>query len=767
MNKTAPFERADFHLKVIHEISELVNQSTGLDNILRGVVNKIGDSLHFDVVSIYIWDKESRELTLKSTRGLSVDPMNPIRLKPEEGLTGLVFQTLRPLTAMPASLHPRYKYFAETGEEKYESYIGIPILLRNTCVGVLVGQTKERRHINPAEESIFQIIASRLAGLLEVADRLERLKTESIAKRETRTYQGKGVSGGFAVGTVHLSRGMFEQLKSDEIEAQSPEEEILRLSKAMEDTEREFQATIHALEAEGTLSESEINIFQVHLLIVRDPTFKNPIVEQIRHKRLAAEIAVIEGIETIARHFENLSDRYMKERAADFRDIGEKILHHLVSMRGESSPSSPPKEGSILVAYDVGPSFLAMLNKSKVAAMVTEKGGETSHTAILAKSLGIPAVVGIEDICDMVEFGTKLLVDGKTGFVFSNPDESLISEYQNTYSRLAKLQEVIERQSEEASDNEGTRISLSANIGFPVDVGMAKQYRLRDVGLFRTEFAFTQYDSWPNVEAQTKIYEEVGSRFEGYVTVRTLDVGADKILPYFSFPKEENPLLGLRAIRFSMEYLELFRDQIRAILIAGQRGGCRFRILLPMVSNVWEVETAREIMEEAGEGLGIPKEGLPPLGLMMEVPAIVYQLEDYRDLIDFLSIGTNDLIQYILAIDRNSNVVGHLYSGFHPAVLRALNEIFVKSSSLGKEISICGEMAGSPSGALALMSIGYRNLSVSPQRAPVLRYLAKKITGDVLGIVRNRILNERKESEIRRYIIEVLESLDSAFVELE
>lgn len=405
-----------------------------------------------------------------------------------------------------------------------------------------------------------------------------------------------------------------------------------------------------------------------------------------------------------------------------------------------------------------------MLHRNKVAAIISEKGGETSHAAILAKSLGIPAVVGINNICNLVKSGERLLIDGSTGFIFSNPDKGLVLEYENTHKKLAKLKEIIESEDEDAG-YASLPVSLTANIGFPVDVETAKQYRLNDVGLFRTEFAFAQYGKWPGVEEQMRIYEGLGTHFRGHITIRTLDIGADKMLPYFSFPKEENPLLGLRAIRFSMEYLDLFRDQIRAILLAMKKG-YRFRVLLPMVSSVWEVETAREILEQLGNEIIMTHSQLPPLGIMTEVPAVLYQLEDYKDMVDFFSVGTNDLIQYLLAVDRNSGTVGHLYSGFHPAVLRALDDIYLKTKSLGKEVTVCGEMAGTPSGALALVALGYRQLSVLPSRAPAIRYLCKRIDEGFLRGVRVKILNEKNDREIESYLNETLESIDPILIEI-
>ncbi|HEX3037088.1 MAG TPA: phosphoenolpyruvate--protein phosphotransferase [Thermodesulfobacteriota bacterium] len=765
MDDRALVERADFHLKIVQEISELVNQSRGLDNILKDIANKIGDSLHFDVVSIYLWDKQGGKLVLRSTRGLKVNPDYPIRLKPDEGLTGLVYETRRSLVVMPASQHPRYKYFSDIGEEEYESYIGVPILLQNRCLGVLVGQTKERRLINPAEETLFQIIASRLAGLLEVADRLERLQSPSIIKPETRTYQGKGVSGGFAVGTVYISRGLSQEISLDELKSYSVEGEISRLTDAFTRVDKDLYSLIQALEEEGVLSKSEISIFETHLLILNGSTFRNAIVGKIKEKGIAAEPAVIEGIESIAGQFENLNDPYLRERAQDFHDLGEKILYYLLRSRGLEKGFQQPREDSIVVAYDIGPSFLTMLHRSKIAAIVAEKGGETSHTAILAKSLGIPAVVGIKNICNLVKSGEELLVDGKTGFIFSNPDRDLVLEYENTHNKLVRLEEIVEKE-EADPGNALLPVTITANIGFPVDVDMAKQHRLNDVGLFRTEFAFAQYSRWPGVEEQIKIYEDIGKHFEGYITIRTLDIGADKLLPYFSFPKEENPLLGLRAIRFSMEYLDLFRDQIRAVLLT-VKNGYRFRILLPMVSSVWEVETAREIVEQLGNEIGVPFSDLPPLGIMLEVPAVLHQLDDYKDMIDFVSVGTNDLVQYLLAVDRNSSTVGHLYSGFHPAVLRALSDTYLKANSLGKEITVCGEMAGTPLGALALVSLGYTQLSILPSRAPVIRHLCKQISEDYLHDVKLKILNEKNERRVERYLNEALESLDPILIEID
>ena len=765
INFTSIIDKEHLHLKTVHEISDIINQSSGLETILKNVVKKIGESLNFDVVSIYILNEKKKLLQLKATRGLNVEENQDITLLPEEGLTGQVFTSMRTLNVTPASHHPNYKYFPEIGEERYESYIGIPIILHNKCLGVLIGQTIESRHINPAEETLFKIIASRLAGLLEVADTLERLQSPSIIKHETKTYQGRGVSPGLAIGDAFVMRGLFKQIRAENISRPgSKKAEEKRLVKSFKIVETELNDLIENLSKENVLTESEIDIFQTHLMIIKSESLQNPLLNAVKESEITAEQAVVDGVESIASHFEKLEDRYFREKAQDFRDIGERLLHELI---GSSKKKPVPKNGNttILVAEDIGPSFVSMISKDNVSAIITEKGGETSHAVIIAKSLGIPVIIGIDHICQLIRSGEKLIVDGRTGFVFINPDESLIEEYENTNQKIIYLKEKIEKEGKISGYNK-LNLNITANIGFPIDIELAKQHNIENVGLFRTEFAFTQFDKWPGVREQIQIYKEVSKDFDGYINVRTLDIGADKILPYFNIPEEENPLLGLRAIRFSMEYLDLFKDQIKAILLS-VRKGCNFRIMLPMVSYVWEAETAKQIIEDTAMEIGLLRNDIPSLGLMIEVPAVVYQLEDYKDIVDFISIGTNDLIQYLLAVDRNSNVVGHLYSSFHPAVLRMLNDINKKCQDIGKEVSICGEMAGTPSGALMLMALGYKNLSVAPSRAALVRYMSNKLDNNMLNKIRSVIITQRKEAEIERYIYEILEDIDPTLVEIE
>lgn len=758
-------ETTHSHLKIVHEISDLINRSSGLDKILDSVVRKISESLDYDVVSIYIWDETRCELRLRSTVGLNVDLEHPVHMRPDEGLTGLVFKTVRPQVVMPASTHPNYKYFPEIGEEEYESYIGVPIVLNNRCIGVLVGQITDRRRINPAEETLFQIIASRLAGLLEVADTLERLRSGSPEHSRTRTYQGIGMSPGLAVGEVFLLRGLFQQIKTDKRSGISIENEKEKLLAAFSKVEHDLHDLIQSLDRENILSQSEIDIFEAHLMILKSSSLQETLLKKLEEGEMTAERAIIEGIESIATQFDSLSERYLREKAQDFRDIGERLLHEIVDTEDTAVTTNNDSESIVVVAKEIGPSFISLMSRKNIAAIITEKGGVTSHVVIIAKSLKIPMVVGIEKITDLVSPGERIIVDGHTGFIFINPEKELIEEYESTSRKIIEFEKLFETGPADLPEN-CPKINITANIGLPIDIELSKHYGIENVGLLRTEFSFTCFSDWPGVREQVKMYKDISSHFSGYVTIRTLDIGADKILPYHNLPEEENPLLGMRAIRFSMENLGFFKDQIKAVLLA-VRKGCRLRILLPMVTNLWEVETTRQIIEELSNEVGLQKSDIPRLGIMLEVPALVYQLEELRGLVDFISVGTNDLIQYLLAVDRNSNVVGHLYSSYHPAVIRMLDEIFIYSESVVDEVSVCGEMAGIPPGAVILLALGYRNLSVAPSRAPVIRYLGRNLDLDRLQNLRSELLIRKKDSDIKRLVYDVVDSLNPVLSAIE
>ncbi|MBF0431446.1 MAG: phosphoenolpyruvate--protein phosphotransferase [Fibrobacteria bacterium] len=752
-------ERPDFYLLLVRKISDLLNESEDFDYILQKTVQIISSSLNYDVVSIYLFNTQKKTLEMRANIGLQVqENIDNISLDTNEGLTGFVFNSRRPIVAMPASKHPQYKFFPQLGEENYESYIGVPVLLGNRALGVLVAQIKEQKSFSPAEETLLQIIASRLSGLIELGDKIKRLKRPAAKKHASHVYQGKGISAGYAVGPVYLLRGLFTEVSLDHLTFAGVKAETARLKHAFNEVEKEQKQLINYLVKKGDLSKNEIKIFKAHLMIVQDTTSFSTISQLIQENLITAEKAVVEGFEAFASHFEKQNDRYFQERVQDLRDIGEKILRHLLEKQERWEETTRALEGAVVVAENINPSMLPILDKENVAAIITEKGGVTSHVAILAKSLGIPAVSAVENLCNIVTRGQEILVDGRSGMIFLNPDEHLLEEYRKNHEEQTQLQKSFEK-TEPLSDSTDLPIKLSANVGFPADIEFAQKYHIKNIGLLRTEFTFMQYERWPSLHEQYRIYDRIAQSLPGVVTIRTLDVGADKVLPYFKFPKEENPMLGLRSIRFSMEYLDYFKDQIKAIMM-GVKNGRTFRILLPMVSTLWEIETAKEIINQMAKEMDMPADMVPELGIMAEVPAVLHQLDDFSEYINFISVGTNDLIQYLLAVDRNSDVVSHLYSSFHPAVIRVMYEINQKGEEVNLEVTACGEMAGSPLGALTLLALGYTNLSILPTRIPAIRFLVKRLNKDLLLEIREKILKEKQQKEIERYLQDVLTSLD-------
>lgn len=766
MSRERPIiERPDFHLQIIRDITDLFNQSEDLEYILPQTIQILGKALNYDVISIYLWEERKKKLVLRANQGFTLSKKDLVQLKADEGLIGFVYTSRKPLITYPASKHPSFKPFPEIGEDEFENFIGVPILFKNKTLGVLAAQMKENKSIATAEATLFQIINSRLAGLLDLAGKVARIKDPGPKRHASRVFQGKGVSAGFASGQVYVLKGLFREASYEHLPFEGEKNEIKRANEAFQEVEKAQKELIAEFGKHDAISVEELKIFKAHHMILRDQATLAMIFRQIEENKVSAEQAVIQGFESVASQFEDQKDRYLQERALDFRDIGERLLQVLLEQRGEGVESKISLEGLIVVSHDIGPALLPSFSSGKVAAIVTERGGATSHTAILAKSLGIPAVSGIEGICAQIHQNERMLVDGRSGFVFVNPDDSLLREYEKNSKKQIRLRASIEK-SVKTQDPARSPAKINANIGLPADLDIAGKYNVKDVGLYRTELAFMQYERWPTILEQFWVYENVARKFPGYITIRTLDIGADKLLPYFKFPPEDNPLLGLRSIRFSMEYLDYFRDQLRAILLA-VRKGCNFRILLPMVSHLWEVETAREVMSQISQDLDIAPEKCPKLGIMMEVPAVMYQLEDFKKYIDFVAVGTNDLVQYTLAVDRNSSIVGHLYSELHPAIIRVLASIFEKCGRLGLEVSVCGEMAGNPAGALALAALGCFNLSVLPSRIPVIRYLFEKLDLKELPAIKSRILMEKRQQNIEQYLNDILQIIDPKLLEID
>nr|WP_224747057.1 phosphoenolpyruvate--protein phosphotransferase [Pelovirga terrestris] len=539
---------------------------------------------------------------------------------------------------------------------------------------------------------------------------------------------GIGVSPGIAIGQVNLLDHRYPVyeffIEADEIDA-----EIERFRHAVAQAATQLQRIKERVSGQVHLRE-HLYILDTHKLILEDEMLVGATETAIRTQR-NAESALRQVLKNLRSLFDNIEDEYLRERRSDVDAVGERLLRILCGA-AEQLTSRVEKE-SIIVAHDLSPAETMQVDRSRVLGFLTDKGGRTSHTAILARSLDIPAVVGLETITSQVEDRQTIIVDGESGIVILNPSTATINEYQDRKKHLAQLaQELEDYRNLEAVTTDGVRISLCGNLEMESEFKLAHKHGVEGIGLYRTEFLYLGRQQPPTEEEQFEAYCSALDKIGGQpITIRTLDIGGDKFVAGLNLDDEANPAMGLRAIRFSLQEENLFRVQLRAILRASGRGPVR--IMFPMISGVAEIRACKRILREVITEL--EQEGLAcnpdiPVGIMIETPSAVMIAPFLAQEVDFFSIGTNDLIQYFLAVDRGNQHVAYLYDPFHPAILRALKMTCDAAHAAGISVCICGEMAGEPLYTLVLIGLGLDGLSMNPSCVPrvkrVLRHVSKQ-----------------------------------------
>ncbi|WP_372009534.1 phosphoenolpyruvate--protein phosphotransferase [Paenibacillus chitinolyticus] len=490
------------------------------------------------------------------------------------------------------------------------------------------------------------------------------------------------------------------------------EAEVAKFEQALEKSSAELEAIKEQTLRE--MGEEKAEIFESHLLVLGDPELVDPVKAKIRDEKVNAEFAMNEVAMTFVEMFENMNSDYLKERAADMRDVTKRVLAHLLDVKFVS-PSSISEE-TVVVAEDLTPSDTAQLNRTYVKGFTTNIGGRTSHSAIMARSLEIPAVVGTKNVLDLVKDGDLLIVDGLDGDVLINPEPAVVEEYRAKQQRYAEQRaEWAKLRNEPTVTPDGHHVELAANIGTPADVAGVLENGGEAVGLYRTEFLYMGRDQLPTEEEQYKAYKAVLEKMEGKpVVVRTLDIGGDKELPYLQLPKEMNPFLGFRAIRLCLEREDIFRTQLRALLRASVHGS--LRIMFPMIATLDEFRQAKALLLE--EKAKLAAEGMPAsdeiqLGIMVEIPSTAVMADQFAKEVDFFSIGTNDLIQYTMAADRMNERVSYLYQPYNPAILRLVKMVIDAAHREGKWAGMCGEMAGDTTAIPLLLGLGLDEFSMS------------------------------------------------------
>ncbi len=759
-------------LRTLEDISALILHSHDLQETLDNIVNLVAKRMASDVCSIYLLEEDGETLRLHATRGLSRLSVG-ITMKTSEGLTGLAIEQRGVVATDNAPLHPRYKYFARTKEEKVLSFLGVPFYQRNNPLGVIVIQNREPRTFTPHEISAVSTIAWQISSIVSNAKLLdsirkkeqerayyaaevERLKKSGVLKDAGRgkrrsapsVLTGIGIAAGFALGKVSvLSRGPLEEAVLER--ARPRAEEHKRFQVALE------KARIQTLYMEKRvgeiLSEADASIFHSHLMILEDRGFIAKVTTLIDGD-VGAMRAVSQVVGDYVTAFSRMEDPYLRERSADMEDIGRRICD---SLNGGHRKQEKMRDNRILIARELLASDLAVMDHAKVIGIVTEKGNLHAHAAIMARALGIPAVFGVEGVLKYVGVRSEVIVDGTSGCVYINPDGSIKAEYQRLQGEYDLKQRALEGIRDlPAVTPDGCRVALLANVGLLSDLRVAHLHGAEGVGLYRTEFPFMSRNSFPTRLEQAAIYRKMLEGFPGLpVTIRTLDIGGDKALPYFPQPKEDNPFLGWRSIRVSLEREDIFREQLAGVLLASAHGNCK--LMFPLVAGVDEVRRIKQILEEVKEELS--REGKPfdagiGFGIMVELPAAVMNVEMLAKEVDYLSIGSNDLIQYTLACDRNNQRVKKWFEPYHPAVLHSIKRVADAAANAGKPATLCGEMAGEPLNALLLLGLGIRSFSLSAPNIPGVKEAIRRTTLTKAREIADRVLAMESAQAIREYL---------------
>lgn len=696
----------------LRDIVQAVNSARDLQSALDVIVSSVRDAMATQVCSVYLLDSDIGSHVLMASEGLRKESVGHVSLQLDEGLVGLVARNAEPVNLEDAQSHPNYHYLSETGEEAFSSFLGVPIIHHRKVLGVLVVQHREKRSFDAGEEAFLITLSAQLAGVIAAAEATGAIQGVSPSGQRRADSSFSGISGasGVAIGHAvvvfpHADLSIIPSRQIDDIDA-----ELSAFATALSAVRDDIRALSESVGPK--LRPEERELFDVYLRMLDDDALGREVNELIRQGNWA-QGSLADVATDHVKSFEQMKDPYLRERAADIKDLCSRVLAYL--QETESTKPREYPENTILVGEELAPSMLMEVPREKLVGMISVKGSGNSHVAILARTMGIPTVMGAVDLPYRKLDGRPLIVDGYNGTVLTSPSEATLARY----GEVLKEEEQFVRGLEALIDlpcitPDHHRVSLWVNTGLMTDVVRSLDHGAEGIGLFRTEVPFLLSERFPSEQEQAAIYREQLQAFAPKpVTMRTLDIGGDKSLPYFPI-EEANPFLGWRGIRVTLDHPEIFIAQTRAMIRASE-GLDNLQIMLPMVSNLQEVTSATQIIKRAlrelqEEGLDVR---MPPIGVMIELPAAVYLTRALCQIVDFVSVGSNDLTQYLLAVDRNNPRVADLYSAFHPAVLNALQHVVTAAHAENRPVSICGEMAGDPGAAILLMAMGFDTLSMN------------------------------------------------------
>ncbi len=711
--------------RLLQRVRNLMAAPESAQARLDRVTQMIAGEMVAEVCSVYIL-RAGSVLELFATEGLQQSAVHQTRLQVGEGLVGDIAARARPLRLSEAQNHPQFAFRPETGEAPFHSLIGVPILRSGRVTGVLVVQNRSPRTYTDEELETLETIAMVLAELIAAGELIDPREQQVVDGLDTRPARIAGValSGGLAVGTawMHRRRPDVEKLVAEDREA-----ELARLEEAVDSLRRSIDALMERLEVATAVGE-HTEVMAAYRLFAHDRGWLRRITEAI-NTGLTAEAAVRRVSDDTRARMTQITDPYLRERMLDLDELNSRLLLHL---SGQQVTVDDLPDNAIIVARDISPAELLDFVSEKLAGVVLEEGSPTGHAAIVARALDIPMVGRARGVLAQSDSGDAIVVDGNTAQVLLRPSEDVLSVVEESLATLDRQRAQYEAErNQPAVTVDGEKIGLFLNAGLLADMAHLDRTGADGVGLYRTEIAFMVRSSFPNLEEQQAIYRRVIESAGGRpITFRTLDVGGDKSLPYFRAGSsgDENPAMGWRAIRVSLDRPAILRTQLRAMLMAADGGP--LSLMFPMVTDVAELVQARGILDREVERLAATGGAVPaPLrvGVMLEVPSLIFQLDTILAYVDFISVGTNDLMQFIFAADRSSSTVANRYDVLAPPALRMIANIAAACRRAGVPLAICGEMAGHPLEVMACIALGVRNFSMSPSSVGAVRTLVRSL----------------------------------------
>ena len=736
--------------QLMRQLHEIMASADDAEKRLNRVVHLVASNMVAEVCSAY-FIRGGDILELFATEGLNAEAVHQTRLRVGEGLVGLVASMGTSLNLSDAQSHPKFAYRPETGEEIYKSFMAVPILRSGRVVGVLVVQNKASRHYSEEEEEALQTVAMVLAELVVSGDLItsQDQNDDTLDKAIITRFEGKVFAEGLAEGVavMHEPRvEIIQHLSEDDVLQKS------RLATGFDSLNKQLD---EIMSAEDIIHHGEHReILDVYKLFARDKGWRIKIANAIE-SGLTAEAAV-EKIQ-----FENRTrmmkteDPYLRERLSDLDDLANRLIRHLMGKAGTAAEKTLPDD-AIVIAENMGPAELLDYDRDKLKAVILQQGASTSHVAIVARALGVPMIGQVEEGLLYIDEGVRMIVHGLDGEIYVAPPPEILESYRDAIADRAELLATYEGlRDRRAITKDGVEIDLVVNGGLAIDIQGMHRTGANGIGLFRTEFQFMISETLPRIKLQAEFYksiiEEAGDK---PVTFRTLDIGGDKDVSFLKREKEDNPALGWRAIRIALDRPALLRYQLRALITAS--AGTTLNVMFPMITNVAEFKKARSILDKELERHRKNKRPMPTdikVGTMMEVPSLVWQLDHLLPLVDFISIGSNDLMQFFYAGDRDNPKLNNRYDTIAPPALNMLKFIIEKCDHYNVPLTLCGEIGGKAIGALALIAIGFRRLSVAPAAIGPVKMMIRSLDLSTIEPFVDNLLS-RSDQSVRHALVD-------------